>query len=85
MQQLPAIYFDAGLRNVTPVCPDRRRIGLGFDMDDLPVRVALTLADAVALRTTLDDYISSFAATQSPGSALSPSVSVSVPSEGVKT
>lgn len=82
---LPPIYFDADVRNVTPVCPDRKRIGIGFDMDELPVRVALTLAGAKCLRTLIDDYINSFARTQSDGSLLIPSEPKSVPSDGVNT
>jgi len=80
---LPAEYLNADVRNVTPVCLDRMRIGVGFDVGALPVRVALDLAGAKCLRTLLDDYINSFARTHSEGSQLIPSEPKSVPSGGV--
>ena len=81
---LPYLYIDANLRNVTPICPERNRLGIGFDLPfNKLVRVAITQDQAKVLRTVLDDYISSFAGSQSPGSELIPSVSISVPSDGV--
>lgn len=83
---LPAVWQDAHLRNTTPVCPVRKRIGIGFDIPNQgTVRIALTLAEAQALQEDLALYIKSRASTQSDGSELSPSEPVRVPSEGVKT
>ena len=80
---LPNIYLDAAWRNVTPVCPDRNHLGVGFDIPGTgPVRFALTLADAQWLVASLDDYIKLAAGTQSPMSALIPNSSISVPSDG---
>lgn len=54
---LPTIYTSAAVRNVTPVCPVRRRLGLGIDMPDGSVlRVALDEASVALLRAALDDY-----------------------------
>ena len=62
MNQLPAIYLDAQVRNVTPYCHGRARLGLGLDIAGLPtVRVALTLDHARFLRDYLDDFINSAA------------------------
>lgn len=85
---LPISYDDASVRNVTPVCPSRLRIGIGFDIGDptpTPLRVALDLEDARQLVVLLQSYINSFAGSQSPGSELSPSALVSVLSDGVNT
>lgn len=83
---LPASYIQADTRNVTPVCPQTQRIGIGFYlMTGGVVRMALSLKDARWLRDCLNGYINSPAGTQSPGSELSPSVPMSVPSEGVNT
>lgn len=39
---LPEIYRDASLRNTTPVCPTRDRLGVGFELaDGTVVRLAL--------------------------------------------
>lgn len=58
MSALPAIYLEAGVRNVLPFCEDRRRVGLGFDIPGQePVRVALTLESARVLMTSLEEYI----------------------------
>lgn len=58
MNELPAIYLDAKARNVTPFCPGRDRLGLGFDIPGQePVRVALTLESARFLQTSLEEYI----------------------------
>lgn len=62
MNQLPAVYLDAEVRNVTPFCHVRARLGLGLDIAGLPtVRVAITLDHACFLRDCLDDYINSAA------------------------
>ncbi len=83
---LPTIYKDALVRCVTQVCPSRLRIGVGFDIgESTPLHLALDLVDARDLVLLLEDYISFFAGSQSPGSELSPSAPVSVPSDGVKT
>lgn len=83
---LPNSYIDAGVRCVLPVCPERTRIGVAFDLDCGPVvRLALAPQAAITLHAMLGDYINSLALTQSPGSLLSPSEPVSVPSEGVNT
>lgn len=82
---LPDEYIDVGARNVTPVCPVRSRIGLGFNLaNGKALRLALTESDARFIHASLADYISDLAATQSPGSALMPSAPMSVPSDGVK-
>jgi len=68
---LPAIYLDAGVRNVTPVCPGRKRLGLGLDIPgQSTVRVAITLEHAQFLRDSLDDYISASAGCQRASAAL---------------
>ncbi len=83
---LPNTYTDAGVRVITPVCPRRQRLGIGFDVAGmLPVRVAITPEAAEFLLGELASYISSFAGSQSSGSELIPSEPVSVPSEGVNT
>ena len=83
---LPAIYTDAGVRVITPVCPQRQRLGIGFDIPGmLPWRVAITPEAAEFLLGELASYISSFAGSQSSGSELIPSEPMSVPSEGVNT
>ena len=85
---LPLQYADVELRNVTPVCPGRHRIGVGFDVLQPGggcIRLALNLATATVLADLLQACISSFAGSQSAGSELSPSAPVSVPSEGVNT
>lgn len=62
MNQLPAFYLDAEVRNVTPYCNGRARLGLGLDIAGLPtVRVALTLDHARFLRDCMDDFINSAA------------------------
>lgn len=83
MNQLPSIYLDAAVRNVTPVCPGRKRLGLGIDIPGQEtVRVAITLGHAQFLRGCLDDYIKSAAGTHQPTSELISSASIAVPSEG---
>lgn len=83
---LPDSYVDADTRCVLPFCPKRERLGIAFNVFGQPtIRLALTPLQASNLRTCLDDYISSFAGSQSPGSELSPSDPVSVPSEGPNT
>ena len=83
---LPDSYLDADNRCVLPLCPKRGRLGLAFDVFGQPtIRLAITELAARNLRSCLDDYISSFAGNQSPGSLLSPSNPVSIPSEGVNT
>ncbi len=68
---LPAIYLDADVRNVTPVCPGRKRLGLGLDIPGQPtVRVAITLEHAQFLRDSLNDYISASAGCQRASAAL---------------
>lgn len=68
---LPAIYLDADMRNVTPVCPGRKRLGLGLDIPGQPtVRVAITLEHAQFLRDSLDDYISASAGCHRASAAL---------------
>lgn len=58
MSALPATYLDAKARNVTPFCPGRDRLGLGFDIQgQVTVRVALTLESARVLMTSLEEYI----------------------------
>ena len=78
-------YQDAGWRNVTPVCPQTTRIGIGFDVATGPVRLALSLEHATELVACLDGYIKAFAGSQSCGSGLMSSAPKSVPSDGVKT
>lgn len=83
MSALPAIYLDAKARNVTPFCPSRDRLGLGFDIPGQePVRLALTLESARFIQTYLESYIKEFAGTQRPMSALISSESKSVSSDG---
>ena len=83
MNQLPAIYLDAQVRNVTPYCNGRARLGLGLDILGQPtVRVAITLDHAQFLRDSLDGYIKSAAGTHQPMSGLISSSASSVPSEG---
>lgn len=68
---LPPIYADAGLRNITPICSERGRLGIGFDIAGAaPLRLALTVTDAQAMSAVLADYISCAAGTQSPIRAL---------------
>ncbi|MFG0593593.1 hypothetical protein ACF8OH_03670 [Delftia sp. WSY_9] len=68
---LPAIYLDADVRNVTPVCPGRKRLGLGLDIPGQPtVRVAITLEHAQFLRDSLNDYISAAAGGQRASAVL---------------
>ena len=82
---LPSLYLAAALRNVTPVCPEQKRLGVGFDIPGAaPMRLALTVADAQALANVLADYINCAAGTQSPISSLISSASMSVPSDGEK-
>ena len=82
---LPAIYLDAHLRNATPVCPQRGRLGVGFEIAGQPaVRVGITRRDARILIAVLTGYLNSPADDQSAGSSLIPSEAVSVPSDGVK-
>ncbi len=83
MNQLPAVYLDAEVRNVTPFCDGRARLGLGLDIAGLPtVRVAITLDHAQFLRDYLSDYISVLAGSHQPMSGLISSSASSVPSEG---
>lgn len=80
---LPKIYLDAAVRNVTPVCPERQRLGVGLQLDSGEViRVALDEAGVAFMAACLADYWSSAAGRQSPGSELMSSSSKSVPSEG---
>lgn len=79
-------YINATLRAVLPVCPNRKRLGLAFDINQTPIlRIALSVEDSITLRNLLDNYIKSFASDQSDGSELIPSDAISVPSEGVNT
>ncbi|MGV0960128.1 MAG: hypothetical protein ACOYB1_09855 [Limnohabitans sp.] len=81
---LKSSYVDAKLRNVTPVCPCRDRLGLGFVLPDSQLlRLALSTADALALQRCLDDYTKSAAGCQSPESSLMPNNPKSVPSDGM--
>lgn len=83
MKRLPAIYLDAAVRNITPVCPGRERLGLGLDIPgQATVRVAITMDHAQFLRDYLTNYINDAAGTQKPISRLISSESKSVPSEG---
>ena len=83
MNQLPAIYLDAAVRNVTPVCPGRERLGLGLDIPGQEtVRVAITLDHAQFLRAYLDDYINSSAGTHQPMSGLISKSASDAPSDG---
>lgn len=78
---LPPSYLNAELRGVLPVCPDRKRVGLAFDMPDGGVvRVALTPDCMRSLIGAAEAYMSSCAGTQSSGSLESPSLPGSVPS-----
>ncbi len=77
-------YLNAGWRNVTPVCEQTGRIGLGFDTAAGPVRLAISLEHAAELADCLAAYIE-FAGSQSCGSGLIPSDPKSVPSDGVNT
>lgn len=78
---LPVIYLDADVRNVTPVCPGRKRLGLGLDIPGQPtVRVAITLEHARFLRDSLNGYISDSAGCQRPMAELMPSSPHTVPS-----
>ena len=83
---LPPIYIDAGVRGTTPFCPQRNRMGVSIDVAGQgTVHFAIDRDHASFLRVCLDDYINSFAGSQSEESELSPSDPVSVPSEGVNT
>lgn len=82
---LTSIYLDASARNVTPLCPQRNRLGVGFELESGEVlRLALTPEDAGTLAQVLADYVKSPAGSQSPTSPLMPSDPRSTPSEGVK-
>ena len=78
-------YLNAGWRNVTPVCEQTSRIGLGFDTAAGPVRLAISMEHAAELAHCLAAYIKAFAGSQSCGSGLMPSDPRSVPSDGVNT
>ena len=81
--RLPGIYLDATVRNITPLCSVRSRLGLGFDMPgQAPIRLAITVEHAAQLLTALQDYMKLAAGSQSPMSPLISSESRSVPSEG---
>lgn len=80
---LPPIYQDAHVRNVTPVCPERNRLGLGLELAaGEVVRIALDEAGVAFLASALEVYWSSVAGSQSAGSELIPRESMSVPSDG---
>jgi hypothetical protein len=82
-QMLPPIYLDADARNVTPACPIRQRVGLGFDIPGQPtIRIAITLEHAAFLARYLNAYVKSAAGDQAPISRLISSEPMSVPSEG---
>lgn len=54
---LPPIYQDAKVRNVTPVCPERNRLGLGLELaSGEVVRVALDEAGVAFLAMCLQAY-----------------------------
>jgi hypothetical protein len=81
---LPPVYIDSSVRNITPVCMARGRLGIGFDLDAGPqVRLSITPESAKFLRDEIDLYISSLAGSQSSTSELMPSEPKSVPSDGV--
>lgn len=81
---LPSTYQCAAVRNITPLCPERQRFGLGLDLGGgVVLRVALDVAAAEFLLAELGAYVRSPAGCQSPGSELMPSAPRSVPSEGV--
>lgn len=80
---LPPIYQDAQVRNVTPVCPKRNRLGIGLELSNgAVVRVALDAAGVDFLTKCLKDYWNSAAGRQLPGSELMSRESMSVPSDG---
>lgn len=82
---LPPIYLDAGLYNVTPVCPQRGRLGLTLEMPDgTLVRAALRIPDVLDLIGGAACYMKLAAGSQSLMSSDSPSDPGSVPSEGQK-
>jgi len=82
---LPVSYPDAEWFNVTPCCPERKRLGLGFlRADGTLARFALSESDASMLMQALAFYVKSPAGSQSATSELMPSDPRSVPSEGVK-
>lgn len=78
-------YLNAQARNVTPICVERRRLGLGLELESGQViRVAITAQCAAGLVSALADYVKSAAGSQSPMSELIASDPRSTPSEGVK-
>lgn len=82
---LPPIYRDAQVRNVTPVCTERGRLGVGIRLDSGEVvRVALNPECVEFLMMAVNDYMRSPAGSQSPMSREIPISPKSVPSEGVK-
>lgn len=83
--RIPASYQEAVVRCVLPVCTASGRIALAFDTaDGQTLRFSVPLAQAQWMTSSLLTYMSEAAGTQSPGSALMPSVPMSVPSEGEK-
>lgn len=67
---LPPIYLDAGLYNVTPVCPQRARMGLTLEMPDgTLVRAALRIADMYDLISGVAYYMKLAAGDQSKEAA----------------
>lgn len=80
---LPPIYRSAQVRNVTPICPERGRLGLGIQLEGGDVlRVALSPECVRFLMLAAADYMKSPAGCQAPMSAEMPSSPKSVPSEG---
>lgn len=57
---LPSTYLDATWRNVAPFCPERKRLGVCFEIPGAaPVRLGLTRDDAQELVKSLTVYINS--------------------------
>lgn len=57
---LPSSYLDATWRYVTPVCPERKRLGVCFEIPGAaPVRLAFTRDEARELVKSLTVYINS--------------------------
>lgn len=83
---LSSIFQDAGIRGVTPFCPQRKRMGLSIDAPGGGTdHFAITREHAEFLRICLDDYINSPAGSQYCGSDGISIAAKSVPSGGEKT
>ena len=82
-RRLPLSYQDAAWRGVIPIDAHINRMGVSFDVGDIPIRLAISPEDAESLIDAFECYLSPrVTSSQSDNSSGSPHSSVSTPDDG---